>query len=579
MMHTNSAPAVPGAILRKRPRLETFLRAAFCVVAACLIGFSLVRAVTATHQCVWPSEWDLLRDIGTAQMILDGRYPEDPILPGETLWYNPLTGALLAAAHRLSGIPLPRLGILLGPWLNLITPLGMVALLACLFGRAAALAGLCMVLYGKYPPNPFWLEISYAPWLMAPLYASGLMFLTLAAYYKGTTRRSPGMLMFSGALLGVTFMAHTAPAIIAGGTMLLHTAMEAARMLWKPGIEHEDLTGKRLSGGAEAVRIAARFALLLLTAFLVSLPYTWSILWNYGFHVRNPHPSLFTADFLLLVNLPIRLHEAINWRNAFAVLGVFTLLRRRDSAALLVLGWTATACLLMTQHYLWQWLLLRGVSLTGLAPGHHWAVHLTAVRAVLFAVGVTAAGAGIAQGMRWLWKRARPSASRDASPALRQAAMLAAACLAGILLYREHPLTTRVDFQQPEMTLYHQYHQVRMPMYEWILENTPPDAVFLCFEDSIAMTVVMPAARKLLFPMMIYSNLYVDPNELSYNKFRLLDAMDRADREAFRAEAQKHPQVLMLLRREDLANPPRSPEPFFAEVYRAGGLVAFQAKL
>lgn len=562
----------------RRSLREFSKRMLFCGIVASLLAFSLVRAVAATHQCKWPSEWDLLRDISMAETILAGRYPEDPILQGETLWYNPLTGAILAVAQKVSGISLPRLGILLGPYLNLITPLGIVVLLSCLFGRAAALAGLCMVLYGKYPHNPFWVQVCYAPWLMAPLYASGLMFLTLAAVFRAYTRRSLAWHVVAGVLLGVAFMAHTAPAIIAGGTMVLLLLVEIAGLHRCCPTTVQDASKSGLIDKRDPVRRTALVFVLLGTAFLISLPFTYSILWNYGFQVRNPHPSLFTANFVLLQELPARVGESIQWRNGAALVGLIVLLRRRDRASWLVLCWLAVAGAMMAQHYLWQLLLLRfNIMLPGLAPGHHWAIHLSAVRAALFAVGVVSIGEGISiAATRWRHLRTRTKIAPGRSGAVPVAGF-AAAALAGMLLYTAHPLTTRADFQIPDMTLYHQYHQVRMPMYEWIRTQTPPDAVILCFDDAVAMTVVMPAARKLLHPMMIYSNLYVDPGVLSYDRFRLVDAIQRQDLSAFCDERERYSELYMLITVQEHAEKRPEELMLFTEVHRAGGLVLLQA--
>lgn len=574
---TSTPPAEPETPTRS---LSTVLmRGAFCLIVAGMLGFSLVRAVGATIQVEWPPEWDILRDFGTAQSFLEGRYPEDPILAGKTLWYNPLTGAMLALFHLVSGISVPRLGILLGPYLNLLTPLGFVVLLACLFGRSAALAGLCVVLYAKTPASPFWVQLSYSPWLMAPLYAPGLMFLALAAFFFAVRRRSAAGHVLAGGLLGITFMAHTAPAVTAGGTMLLLCIFEAVR-LWRNSPAGKEDGGSGGPGNAgEAVVVVRQFALLLLTAFIVSLPYTWSILWNYGFRVRNPYPSLFAVDYVLLERLPARLLEGMNWRNGFALLGFLVLLRRRDLPSLVVLLWTVTVALFMAQHYAVQSLVeWNNTLLPGFAPGHHWAIQWSAARAALFAVGITAAGSGAASLLCRLWNRSFKTVPERSFRAARGVGAFVAACLAGGLLYFAHPLTTRMDFQQPDLAGYRQFHGRHIPMYEWILKNTPPDAVFLCREDSVAMTVVMPAARKLMFPMLIYSNPFVDTGPLGHDNAKVYDALQRADRDAFCGEASRYAALYLLLKEEEAPVSAEDSLPFFTEVHRAGGLVALKAE-
>lgn len=552
----------------------------YCLLVAALLGFALTRAILATHECLWPIGWDLLRDVGMGQTLVEGRYPEDPILLGETLWYNPLTGAILALGNILSGISMPRLGVLLGPWVNLLAPLGFVILVTLLFGRAAGLAGVCIVLFGKSATVPIWVHFWYSPWLFPSLYGAGIMLLVFAVYYKALERHSYAGHAGAGLLLGLAFMAHTAPAVVAGGALLLCSTWEVLHLLAARRRDRDRGEIEEAVVRGKVLQVAAAFGLLLAVAFLTSLPYTGSILWNYQFQVQSPSPSLFALDYVLLEQLPDRFVEAMNWRNAFAVLGVLALLYRRDRAARLGLCWALAVVLLFVQHYLWQLLERRfTVLVPGIVPGHHWSIHLTAVRAMLFGVGVAAAGGLTADAVR----RLRSIVFRSGPvprlfPAFRRVAGFAAACVAGLLLYAMNPLTTHLDFQKPDMTLYHEYHQRGMPLYEWILENTPPDAVFICHEDELAVTIVMPAARKLLFPPYIYCNPFVDPGPLSYVNRILMEPAMAGDAATFCAERQKYSAVYMIMREEALVGPPAPFNALFEEVYRAERLVLFAAR-
>ncbi len=553
--------------------------AGFCLLVTALMGFSVTRAMMAVHECQWPIGWDLLRDVSMGQVMLDGRYPADPILLNKTLWYNPLTGAMLALGHVISGLSMPRVGVLIGPFVNLLAPLGVTVLAACLFGRAAALAGLCLVLFGRGPQVSIWVCFSYTPWMMASLYAAGMMLFLFAIYHKALEHRSCMGHIAAGLLLGIVFMAHTAPAIVAGGAMVLYVAWEEGRLCWESRVLKRNDYPLYYSKRAEAQRLALFFVLMLVVAFLISLPYTWSILWNYGFQVRNPSPSLFALDYVLLEQLPSRVMEALNWRNGFALLGLCALVYHRNRAAKLVLCWTLTVCLLLVQQYLWQLLETRyGIIIPGIVPGHHGSIHLTALRAVLFGIGIASFGGLISTlaGKFRAWRRG--AFSPRFFSALSQTIRFAAACMAGFLLYTAHPLTTHPDFQQPDMVLYHQYHQRGIPVYEWILEHTAPDAVFICNEDELAMTIVMPAARKLLFPPYIYSNPFVDPGPLSYHNRLLVESVAKEDATAFCAEKNKYANVYMILREEEIVHSKTSYAVLFTEVFRAEGLVVFEAR-
>ncbi len=549
----------------------------FCVIAGALCGWALVLAVNASYPCQWPSEWDTLRDVGMAQSILDGRYPEDPILLGETLWYNPLTGAIIALAHVLSGLPLYRLSIVIGPYVNLLAPVGIVVLLATLFGRVAALAGLCVLLFAKDPQLPFWVQASYSPWLLAPLYSLGLLFLTLTAYYQGLKTGSLRRHLLAGLLLGITFMAHTAPALVAGGTMSLMLLIETS-LSWRRKHEPDANTTLTTQLSRPLLQLPAYFLSLLAVAFIISLPYTWSILLNYRFHVYNPFPSLYAADYVSLEQLPNRLREALNWRNALAIAGVGSLLaRRRDAAARFALCWAAVVVLFAVQHYLWQALLARGVVWPSFVPGHHAAIHLSAMRAVLFAAGATALGAAAISGAGAALCAyfGRPP-STAATTMMRYGGATAAAIGAGLALYSANPLSARVDFQAPDAALYHQFHEQGIPMYQWILENTAPDSVFLCEEEVSGMTVVMPAARKIVAPMLLYSNPYVSPEPLFDKQRILFDAIEDGDRATLCDEARHYPSLYLLTREDGVYARHRQVKRLFDKAHSAGGLVVWR---
>ena len=562
------------------PRLYGFSSwAGFCLIVTLLLGFCLVRAVLATRECLWPIGWDLLRDVSMGQVMLDGRYPEDPILLNETLWYNPLTGAILAFGHLISGLSMPRVGVLIGPFLNLLAPLGFTVAAAYFFGRAAALAGLCMVLFGRDPAVSIWVTFSYSPWVTASLYAAGLMLFLFFVYYNAFQRQSCPGYIAAGMLLGVVFMAHTAPAIVAGGAMLLHLVWEEGGSVWARLARRRNACPPGRLEPIGTWRPVFLFSLLLLVAFLASLPYTGSILWNYQFQVCNPAPSLFALDYVLLEQLPDRIGDALNWPNGFALIGFLTVLCRRNRADRFVLCWTLTVSLLLIQHYLWQLLENHyGVRVPGLVPGHHGTIHMTAVRAVFFGAGIAFAGNFVARGIGRLCQVWGGSPSPRSFSALSKTAKTALACAAGVLLYLGHPLMTHPDFQRPDMNLYARYHQRGIPIYEWILEHTDPDAVFICNDDEIAMTIVMPAARKLLFPPYIYSNPFVDPGPLSYHDRLLREAAKGDDAEVFCTERSKYSNVYMILREEEFGASIAESAPLFSEVFRTGGLVLLEAR-
>ena len=147
---------------------------------------------------------------------------------------------------------------------------------------------------------------------------------------------------------------------------------------------------------------------------------------------------------------------------------------------------------------------------------------------------------------------------------------------AGLALYIANPLSARVDFQAPDAALYHQFHEQGIPMYHWILENTAPDSVFLCEEEVLGMTVVMPAARKIVAPMLLYSNPYVPPEPLFDKQRILFAAIEDGDREALCDEARHYPSLYLLTREDGVYARQKQVKTLFDKAHSAGGLAVWR---
>ena len=539
------------------------------LLALAMTAYCLVFALRATSGVQWPYEWDAFRDIGAAQTMLDGRYPEDPIMLGRTLWYNPLTAACNAAFSAATGVPLPRANVLLGPWLQLLTPAGFFALVWVLFGRWAAVLALAAFLFGKTGNIPAWNCATYSPWLFAPVFAQGFFYLALAGFVLVRRMRPSGVAWHAlvGLLLALTFMTHTAPAVNAGGVM----AAVILVAVWRIG---------RRAGMRAAWREAVLpFLVLLAVAFLASLPYTWSILRDYHFHVRNPWPGLYASAYVELAHLPERVREALNWRNLVALLGAVAVLMRAEwrRSALVPFAWAGLAALFLAQNYVSQALLSRGVLITTLVPGHHAAVYLSAAHWVFFGAGAAALARTTAD---LLLRAVRRRGAEEGGVA---ATLANAACCAAVLaavvagLFALRPYRDWLEFGiTRNRAEYAANYESKTDMYAWILRNTAPHAVFLTDEDAVGLQVVMPAARKLAGSMLLYLNPYVDVQPLMGDRQQMLQAMRDGDGARLHELARRRGVTHFLGREKGPDGAPAAAPRFFREVHRAGGLVAYE---
>lgn len=338
-----------------------------CLAIALAVGTSLV----ATAPLEVPAEIDHYRDMGAAQALLDGRWGEDPAFLGETSWYPPLLPALTALLAFVSRQPLPFVYVHLGPLLNALGPIAFYLLAKRLFEGWSALFSLLGFLFIVACNAPTLTQASYSPWVWPVLFAQGLFYLTFRAWLIALEKRTAWSAMASGAWLGLTFLAHPAPAVLLVITFTLATAIQA---FTEPSNRGGDLQRLLTVGGVSA---------------LVCAPFLVPLVLRYGMHTENSLPSRFGGVWP---------REIIGAHWSFRSIGVgagalwlplqLRPLRRIDGRWLaLVLALLASVTGLFYGIVV-QKLELRGVLLPLLFPTFHFQFYLLALECLLFGPGV-----------------------------------------------------------------------------------------------------------------------------------------------------------------------------------------------
>ena len=269
-----------------------------------LLGIAFRQAWLATHDLQWPYDFDLFRDAAFAQSIIQGHFPADAYYADEQNWYNPLGSALIASIAKLFGIVPTDIYAHHGAIIGLAVPIAVFGLAVSLFGRWAGLASLFAFLFLGPHDLPSWAAPTYSPWLFANLLSLLPFAMTIAIALRARESGRYRLWAVSGALLGVTFLAHTAAAILAGSIMLA--------LAWER---------KKLR------TVATRWVLIFVPAFVVSTPFLASILWHYGLHIQNAVPQDFLSEETRLDQLPTLLWGALNVGNAIALGGLIMLIR------------------------------------------------------------------------------------------------------------------------------------------------------------------------------------------------------------------------------------------------------------
>ena len=240
-----------------------------------MCALALHEGIQATAGLEWPWDRDAFRNIAQAQTAADGGWLSDPFFLDESAFYNPLLAWLVGCLSRWLGQPAHVVYTAAGPYVDLLGPLAFYLLLARWFGGAVAVAGTFHLLFLNVRPGasgePFWANPTYSPWALAANLGQPLFCLCLVALARAaaTTRRRQWFAA-SGALLGMTFLAHTAPAALLGSVALLDTV----RAWWKE----------------RSARPLRDFVILVACAVVVASPFLFPIVGRYHLRVLNPAP-------------------------------------------------------------------------------------------------------------------------------------------------------------------------------------------------------------------------------------------------------------------------------------------------
>jgi hypothetical protein len=308
------------------------------LTAAALIVAALVVALRTTRDLPGAFDPDHFRDIAQAQTARDGHPLTDPYYKGEWIWYNPLLAWTLATGSAATHTTIEDFHVHKGAWLNLLGPMLFYALGVRLVGRRAALGGLAIYLFFLVGSEQSWLTATYSPWLFAGNFSQGLFFGTALVELWAADHPTFPRVVLAGACIGLTFLAHTAPALI--------LAVAAVALFWRRW---------------PALAVAGAAALLVASPFLAS------IAWHYRLHVLNPEPIRYIYDPIS----PRRIPGMVAGHWFFIALAAAGLWRIRSR---LVWAWLLAAAGLTASTMF---------GLTPIVPAFHFWLYFTALVAML----------------------------------------------------------------------------------------------------------------------------------------------------------------------------------------------------
>jgi len=476
-------------------------------LGAGLLLFALCNALRAMPGSDWPFIFDSCRDLGTAQVILEGRYPQDNIYPELSLWFNPFTGALIALASVVSGVEPSLASAQMGPWINLLPAIAFFLLARWWAGPWAGTGALAAYLFfnAQSQPGPY---ATYTPWLFAGHLAIGWFCAALLAFARARETGAFRYYLLAGVFHGLAFTTHTASAVLLGCIVCGVTLVD---MLVAHGHARARLVG---------------LALLLGVAFVISLPYGWVLIVHHKLHILNPFPAYNTENPMQLSALRGHLLSGANLGNLLALVGFgYLLLRPRvHGQRTLLLVWVGLILFWLAQGYLHQ----AGYPALSLVPAHHFHAAFTLLRALCF--GAAIAGIGV-----WLWQL----------PVLRQPPWLRPAVVFLALTILFAPAVWRYvqweefQFNARERAPYAAQWEARATVAEWLRENAAPEDTTLS-DDMLAVLAVGPVGRGAVGTMLIFSSPYVDAGRRLTDRDMMFECLRAKDPKGFATLARQY---------------------------------------
>ena len=480
--------------------------------AGCLILLALafIQCYRVSHDLFWPCDGDQFRDMSFVQQMIDGRFGGDPSYKGEYMWYNPLLAWIEYGLVQLTGIPLAQLMIRAGTYLNILAPVFFFLMMIRLSDYKTALAALLSYLF--LSTGDIWgaHTATYSPWLIPASFASFFFYGNILLLYQAFRTERSGWFLLLGASLGVTFLAHTAPALII--TLLLcvlslekiRMAIPAARkkVCWK----------------------FFRFGLLTLLPFaIVSLPFTYYIVGKYHLHIRHPYLSEWREGIFIWSNWKEMIRANLSVSLVIALIG-FTWFYRNFNRWLerkIILYWLLTAALM----YLYTTMLPKlhehiSARLPDTVSSFHYFFSLKAIQSVFFGFGLVFIFSWCFALIRFRWPQRMPR---------RYFAAIFTMFIIGCTLIYYGRYCQRYDFTNGRTrSLLIQQNTGDIAMYEFLRKHIPENSVVLC-ADTSAIFPVMASGRKMVVTSIIFSNAYLTFDARYQDRDCMLDALKAGD--------------------------------------------------
>jgi hypothetical protein len=468
-----------------------------------MLGIAFVNGQLATATLTTAFDPDLYRDIGQAYSIYYGHWFADPQLMGEQQWYNPLTAALIAGISHLINLDPAITYVRAGAYVGLLAPVAFYLFLRVAVNQAVALVGVAAFIFlaSADPQVPY--PASYSPWLHSWNLAQVFFYLALSSLFLFTRRSGNLLLLSTGLLWGLTFLAHFYPALLLGAIAI------TCCVLGKLRLHH--------------------FLSMATLAFIVGLPFTWTILFHYHMAVINTLVVEWVYEDIKQLLPYLLLH--LNWQLPLLVAGAWVLIKHRSDAGTAIVGiWSLIVITSVLYTSFWHDVRDIGFYLPPLTFSIHASFYFSAVLSTLFALGTVSALHYLASKTKIRWK-----------------IPIELAAVTLILVLYLPSYSTRAAFAEwPVFARYNQDFFDSTGFTRWIIENTDGQQVFLA-RPTQSLSMVISHGRKVVAGPALWANPYVDMNKRLQDQEAMFEALAINDWTAFFQLAEQYQVDYLLL--------------------------------
>jgi hypothetical protein len=509
---TPMAASTPSKIRRAAIKRERFERCAAVLLVLVMSGVAVVLNLPVTSDLVWPGFETQFRELAAAQTLLDEGYGPDSTYRDAKLWYNPLSGAMIAATSRTLDVParvvVPRIGV----YVNLLAPLCFFLMVALLVDKWAAVAGTAAFLFLGSPRFEDFEAATYSGWLLPNSFAQALAYLSIIVSARaGAVSSARAWSVLFGSLLGLTFLGHTAPALMLGLMLVGLIGCEALRThAWSDS--------------------AIRLGIALGTAFLVSLPFVWPIVADYQLRTINPGPALAPYHRLDGNELMALVRDLGTLPVIVGLAGWVAFVRTRAHQwnTRVLLAWAGAVLTCLAYNYIRLAARKLGIALPSVVPAFHFLFYFHACLWIGFGMALALAGQ---------WVRHRLDGRERSGPIV---AGLVTVTLTGVVVLTYFPSYLSRDQFLPRRAEAMMFHSaLSVPTWAWIREHTKSSDVFLSTDD-MSLFVVAPAGRKVVATNRYFSSPYLDWSRRSRDRDRMFELLAGGHRREFESLARQY---------------------------------------